>query len=48
MATCQRAAEMTAVVFDVGNVLIHPTEKNVQAVSFEYARQNWVKQLEEG
>ena len=26
---------------DVGNVLIHPTEKNVQAVSFEYERQNW-------
>ena len=26
---------------DVGNVLIHPTEKNVQAVSFNYDRQNW-------
>ena len=26
---------------DVGNVLTHPTEKNVQAVSFDYDRQNW-------
>ena len=26
---------------DVGDVLLHPTEKNVQAVSFEYARRNW-------
>ena len=26
---------------DVGNVVIHPTEKNVQAVSFDYDRQHW-------
>jgi dipeptidyl aminopeptidase/acylaminoacyl peptidase len=26
---------------DVGGVLIHPTEKNVQAVSFTYARTEW-------
>jgi dipeptidyl aminopeptidase/acylaminoacyl peptidase len=26
---------------DVGPVLIHPTEKNVQAVSFNYDRQHW-------
>ena len=26
---------------DVGSVLIHPTEKNVQAVSFTYARSEW-------
>ena len=26
---------------DVGAVLIHPTQKNVQAVSFTYARQRW-------
>ena len=26
---------------DVGDVLIHPTEKNVQAVSFEYERLHW-------
>jgi dipeptidyl aminopeptidase/acylaminoacyl peptidase len=26
---------------DVGEVLVHPTEKNVQAVSFEYDRQHW-------
>ena len=26
---------------DVGTVLLHPTEKNVQAVSFTYARQDW-------
>jgi dipeptidyl aminopeptidase/acylaminoacyl peptidase len=32
---------------DAGDVLIHPTEKNVQAVAFEYDRQNW-KVLDEG
>ncbi len=26
---------------DAGDVIIHPTEKTVQAVSFEYDRQNW-------
>src|SRR5206468_3571215 len=26
---------------DVGNVLIHPTERNVQAVSFDYDREHW-------
>jgi dipeptidyl aminopeptidase/acylaminoacyl peptidase len=26
---------------DIGNVILHPTEKNVQAVSFEYDRQHW-------
>ena len=26
---------------DAGEVLIHPTEKNAQAVSFEYDRQHW-------
>jgi len=26
---------------DVGGAMVHPTEKNVQAVSFDYDRQNW-------
>jgi dipeptidyl aminopeptidase/acylaminoacyl peptidase len=26
---------------DVGSVLAHPTEKNIQAVSFTYAREDW-------
>jgi dipeptidyl aminopeptidase/acylaminoacyl peptidase len=26
---------------DVGGILAHPTEKNIQAVSFTYARQEW-------
>ena len=26
---------------DVGGVLAHPTEKNIQAVSFTYARTEW-------
>lgn len=26
---------------DAGNVMVHPTEKNVQAVSFDYDRQQW-------
>ena len=26
---------------DVGGVLAHPTEKNIQAVSFEYSREEW-------
>jgi dipeptidyl aminopeptidase/acylaminoacyl peptidase len=26
---------------DVGQVLVHPTEKNVQAVAFNYERQHW-------
>ena len=26
---------------DAGSVLVHPTEKNIQAVSFTYAREEW-------
>ena len=37
----ERTLIATNACADVSDVMIHPTEKNVQAVAFTYARKNW-------
>jgi dipeptidyl aminopeptidase/acylaminoacyl peptidase len=42
LATDQQTPIASNPKADVGGVLAHPTEKNIQAVSFTYARREWI------